>query len=253
MSDIHRRHFLRSTAAVAAVAATTLIPAGRAVARTAPSCGCCGRGHVFGLSSLGDTSGISGFATSSGDPTTDRFLGRALLRLATTFDVQPGFLFCDDFDSPNAAAEPTSLLPGTEGTVLMGKRFFSEHMQLGDNGVTMIAVCAHEFGHIRQMKSGLINVLGPLDKTVRPIELHADFLAGAFLGLRKREYPNIDLQAAGETFVALGDNNLSSPSHHGTAEERIAAVTAGYDIVHSGVEGIDQITKAGVAFVRRVV
>jgi hypothetical protein len=251
MSYIHRRQFLRSTAAVAA--ASLIIPSYRAEAGLSASCGCCGSGRAFTLASLDSSAGVSGLAASSGDQTTDQFLGRALVRLATTLDVQPGFLFFDDSDNPNAIAKPETLIPGTVGTVLMGKRFFSEHMQLGDDGVTVIAVCAHEFGHMLQMKTGLIDVLGQLDKTVRPIELHADFLAGAFLAARKQEYPNLNLRMAGETFVEMGENNFTSPTHHGTAQERIAAVTAGYDFVRDGADGIDKISAAGVAFVKQIV
>ena len=251
MTNINRRQFLRSTAAV--TAASLIISCRRAAAGVSFSCGCCGSGRSFALASSGSGPSVSGLAASSGDPTTDQFLGRALVRLAETLDVRPGFLFFDDSSQLNAFAESTTFLPGTEGTVFMGKGFFNRYMQLDDNGVTMIAVCAHEFGHIRQMKTGVTELLRPLDKTVRPVELHADFLAGAFLAARKKEYPNLKLQMAGETFVELGDNDFASPIHHGTAQERVAAVTAGYDCVRGGTEGMNKISAAGVAFVRRIV
>ena len=44
---------------------------------------------------------------SSGDLETDKFLGLALLRLATTFEIAPGFGFYDDSAGENAFATPT--------------------------------------------------------------------------------------------------------------------------------------------------
>lgn len=190
---------------------------------------------------------------SSGDPETDRFLGRGLLRIATAFHVDPGFAFYDDHRSPNAFATQVTLQPDRWGTVLMGMRLFSRNMtDDGDNGMTVIAICAHEFGHIYQMQSGDMEPLGRLDRTVRPIELHADFLAGYFLAGRKKEHPDLDLRTVGATFYRIGDTDFNSPQHHGTPQERLAAITEGYRFGRSGSHAIDEAARAGAALVARM-
>jgi hypothetical protein len=257
MSIMSRRTFLRSAAAAAvAPVATRVLPA---AGRQILSCGCCLRTRdvpavaLSGSGMVAATPDATAFAYSSGDPTTDQFLGRALLRLATTFKVRPGFAFFDDQRSPNAFATPETLLPDTSGTVIMGKRLFSENMGHDDDGMTIIAICAHEYGHIHQFQSGYHDDLQRLDTTVKPVELHADFLAGSFLALRKKEHADLNLLSVGQTFYQLGDTNFNQPQHHGTARERIAAITAGFDLARGGVQDIDQVAKAGIDFVRRFV
>jgi predicted metalloprotease len=138
--------------------------------------------------------------------------------------------------------------------VLVGEQLFSELMKrTDDGGMTVIAICAHEFGHIHQMRAGYQDDLQRLDKTVRPIELHADYLAGYFLALRKKDHPDLNLQDVGRTFYRLGDTDFTAPQHHGTAQERVAAITAGYDLGRKESDDIDQVAKAGVDYVRRVV
>lgn len=191
---------------------------------------------------------------SSGDPETDQFLGRGLLRIATTLKVDPGFAFYDDYRSPNAFATPASVLPDTRGTVLKGMRLFSQHMANdGDNGMTVIAICAHEFGHIHQMRSTYQDRLSGLDETVKPIELHADFLSGYFLAGRKEEHPDLDLQTVGATFYRIGDTDFNLPQHHGTPQERIAAITGGYRFGRSKHHDIDEAARAGLELVARMV
>jgi hypothetical protein len=48
---------------------------------------------------------------SSGNPDLDRYLGKALERLADSFKIYPGFAFVDDSGSPNAYAMRETLLP----------------------------------------------------------------------------------------------------------------------------------------------
>jgi hypothetical protein len=189
---------------------------------------------------------------SSGDPTADRFLGLGLLRLATMFRIGPGFAFYDDYRAPNAFATPQTLLPDSRGTVLMGMRLFRRHMMSGDDGMTVIAICAHEFGHIHQMQSTYNAWLRQLDGSVKPVELHADFLTGYFLANRKEEHPDLDLQSVGATFDQMGDTDFNSPQHHGTSAERIAAITAGYRFGRSGRHDIDEAARAGLELLARI-
>jgi len=257
MSTISRRTLLRSAAALLVTTSTAALPLA-AASRTIPTCGCwlCARDAAalalkpYGLIAS-DPQEVR-IITSTGDATIDKFLGSALLRLSNMFKVQPGFAFFDDGDSPSAYATPETLLPQGTHTVMMGTHLFSEYMTRNDDaGMTIIAICAHEFGHIHQMEGGYRESLLKHDTTVRPIELHADFLAGFFLASRKREYPNLELQKVGETFYRLGDTAFKDRGHHGTPQERIAAITAGYELGRNGNEDIDQVAQAGIDYVLR--
>lgn len=191
-------------------------------------------------------------AKSSGDAETDRFLGTALKRLAASFGVTPGFAFYDDHTGINAVAIRETLIGNGPGTVLMGMRLFGQLMaRVRDGGVTVIAVCAHEFGHIHQMQYGYERRLGALDATNRPFELHADFLSGYYLALRKAEHSDLDLRAVGGVLHGLGDTAFNSRQHHGTPEERVAALSAGFKFGMEGGRDISAAARAGFELVQR--
>lgn len=257
MPLLDRRTFARGGVAISIMAALVR----DAVASTTHGgCGCCGRGGLSApaavrpWSSARDAApgGSPDPALTSGDAATDGLLGLALVGLAELFKVNPGFVFYDDADSPNARATDETVIPGTWGTVAMGRGFFGDTMRLGDKGLSLIAVCAHEFGHIHQMRRGYQKGLLRRDTTVRPIELHADFLAGYFLASRKKEHPDLDLFTVGETFSTLGDVDVRGRGHHGTPVERTAAITAGYDLFNGGERDIERVAEAGVDYVAKV-
>src|SRR5262249_32277702 len=142
------------------------------------------------------------------DSNLDHYLGRALSRLAEQFEVYPGFAFFDDHEGENAFAQPETKISGTNGTVCFGLNLFRHTLQgFHDEGMAVIAVCAHEFGHIYQYYSGfydkLTKDLGL--SAVKLVELQADYLAGYYLAGRKASNSSLDLQGAGALFEKLGD------------------------------------------------
>ena len=89
-------------------------------------------------------------------------------------------------------------------------------------------VLAHEYAHNVQQELGIFNAArGP---EARPFELQADCLAGAWAnsaydqGVLRRE----DLDEILDTALAVGDFEVGSAGHHGTPQERRAAVLAGF-------------------------
>jgi hypothetical protein len=255
MTTIDRRSLLRG-AAMAAFAAP-LAPKFSWARTTLSGGGCCLCHRLYGANGtqgmLGSEIAGGDIVRSTGDAETDHFLGMALVRLATTFKVTPGFGFYDDRDSPNAFANQKTLLETGPGTVLMGKKFFAQQMaQDDDAGLTVIAILAHEFGHIVQMQRGYGDVLERMDRTQMPLELHADFLAGFYLAGRKAEHPNLNLQTVGAVFNSLGDTDFNGRQHHGTPEQRTIAITAGYNQGKTGTHDVDDAAQSGVAFVQRM-
>lgn len=90
-----------------------------------------------------------------------------------------------------------------------------------DQGMAVLAVCAHEFGHIAQFRAGVRDRLLRGQRTVKRMELHADLLSGYFLGYRKR----IDGQCLGRRSCPVLDRGLriqqsEPPRHTGRACSR---------------------------------
>jgi hypothetical protein len=236
--------------------ALSLAGASQAVAQSAGmvgGCRLCQRAHgPLAVNAAGVKRSIGKIVQSSGDTETDHFLGMALGRISGTFGVSPGFGFFDDGSAPNAFATGETLVGNGPGTVLMGMHLFGQLMaHVRDGGITVISVCAHEFGHIYQMQTGYMEKLSELDRTDRPVELHADFLAGYYLALRKAEHPELDLSAVGRVLHAVGDTAVNSPEHHGTPDERVAALTAGFKFGAEGRHEVSEAAKAGFLLVRR--
>lgn len=168
-------------------------------------------------------------ALKSGDKYFDYALAQTLAKISTVFEVLPGFAYYDDTESKNAYATGDVKLKNADGTVLFGQILLGDILGGKDNpDVAVAAICAHEFGHILQFKHGLEKVVGKDQPTIKRIELQADFFAGYFAGIRKKEKPSYPAAVFAMTQFLLGDQNLGSQGHHGTPDERGKAVSEGF-------------------------
>jgi hypothetical protein len=189
---------------------------------------------------------------SSGDSNLDKSLGRALARAAGKFGVAPSFAFYRDGSKPNAYASSMTMTSGTWGSVVFGRSLFQDQLnRYKDGGVSVLAIVAHEFGHILQYRNKMLEDLQASEPTVRRIELHADYLSGWYLGLRKKEDPSISLWGSGDTFKRIGDYEYTNPNHHGTPEQRVAASEAGFKLSKSGAT-ISGALQEGRTYVRNL-
>lgn len=185
----------------------------------------------------------------SGNRDFDRALAHTLAKLANTFGVLPGFAYYDDGYDHNAFATPAQLLERTDGTVMFGLGMLQRLMSGTDHPeLSVAAVCAHEFGHIYQYKLGLIDLVNSGAATVKRSELQADYFAGYFAGLRKREKPDFPAAVFAQTQHNFGDNMIDHPSHHGTPEERAAAIVAGFHFAMNG-KSLDQAKDESTRYV----
>lgn len=165
---------------------------------------------------------------STGNADLDRSFDRALQRLAETFDVWPKVGFYDDSASPNAMAMRYSIGGATEYAVVFGRAYFKKLMDYDPSGITLLHTAAHEFAHIWVYRDGLFDKIRRGDPTVKRIELHADFMAGYYLGLRKRDNPQASFWAAGVGRWQSGDKEFRNEHHHGMPYERLAAAETGF-------------------------
>lgn len=169
----------------------------------------------------------------SGDRDFDLALAHMLAAVSEKLEALPGFAYFDDYDGANAYATPTVRMTNADGTVLFGQRLLSRLMSGPESPeVAVAAVCAHEFGHILQFKRGLDREIGADQPTVKRVELQADFFAGYFAGARKLERPNFPAAVFAMTQHSFGDNMVNHPSHHGTSEERGAAIVKGFEVAY---------------------
>ena len=172
------------------------------------------------------------------------------MKLSALFGQRPGFGFVDDRGAPNAYATSDTLVPGTWGTVLYGATLFRQTLAAyDDGGMAVMAVMAHEFGHVAQFAYGLDRRLLQGQATVKRVELHADYLAGWYLGRRKAEQPELSVWAAGDMLAGIGDYAFFDWNHHGTPEERVAAAEAGFKLAGDGQADFDPAVERGLEFV----
>lgn len=180
---------------------------------------------------FGRSSGAMLFGGDAGDlqrrsniPGLDHALAQSLGMIARTFGVHPAFAFYRDGQGQeNARATPERLLQNADGTVLFGLDLLQELLSRPSHGdASVVAVCAHEFGHIVSYKNGDIERLAPDSAQPFRAEQYADFMSGYFAGRRKLERQDFPAVVFATTCRSFGGGN------HGTGEQRGEAVQAGF-------------------------
>jgi hypothetical protein len=187
---------------------------------------------------------------SSGDREFDYALAQTLSRITDTFQVLPGFAYYNDFDGPNAHTTPDVRMAGADGTVLFGQRLLKNLLVLPeDPDISVTAVCAHEFGHILQDKLGLIPIIRAGQATKKRLELHADYLAGYYAGSLKLKKPGYRAAVFATTQYLYGDWEVNNPEHHGTPDERAAAIVRGFEVAYRERRNLSDAVQIGVNYV----
>ena len=256
MTAFTRRIFARNALLTCACGAINVVASDYSVSARAVNDiqGCilrAGDTRILGLTD-DDFGALSGdrLANTTGNPSLDRALGRALVRMSQTFRVNPSFAFFADEGAPNAYATPETMLPNTWGALVFGRSLFADQFQrYQDKGVSIVAITAHEFAHICQYRRNMMSTLRGSDRTVRRVELHADFLSGWYLGLRKKQDPSISLWSSGDTFHRIGDTEYNNVQHHGTPQERVEASQHGFELGGQGDGDVELAIEQGASYV----
>ncbi len=131
-------------------------------------------------------------------------------------------------------------------TVVIDKNMinFISNKSFGNERVK--AVIAHEFAHALQHANNFYNFYKP---GIYP-ELHADFLAGFYIG-RNGLIEKDKLTAFAEESYSVGDNlPFLDPDHHGTPSDRRCAFLEGYKLAVNYDFNIVQAFSAGVDYIK---
>jgi hypothetical protein len=189
----------------------------------------------------------------SGNKQFDLALAITLAKVSELFGVLPGFGFFNEDEGPNAFASQSKRLARDDGSVVFGKLMLANLMRSRDNPeLGVAAVCAHEFGHILQYKLGLQQQLIGPDGRVMKLELHADYLAGFFAGMRKKERPDLPAAVFAQTQYNFGDTQYNNPQHHGTSDQRGQAVVAGFEASYRQRKSLSVAVQEGIKFVSSI-
>jgi hypothetical protein len=189
---------------------------------------------------------------STGNREFDYALAQTLSRLTDVFGVLPGFSYFDDYDGENAYATTATKMKRADGTVLYGKRYLLRSLSAEESPDAVVsATCAHEFGHIVQYKHKLSSRLNQGQPNVKRSELNADFFAGYFAGARKLQNRNYAAAVYATNRYARGDF-VTDKTHHGTPEERAAAVVRGFETVYRERRSFADAIEIGVTYAARL-
>jgi hypothetical protein len=187
----------------------------------------------------------------SGNVDFDYALAQTLSRLTDIFQVLPGFAFFNVGNSRQAYATDERLMANPDGTVLFGRNLLFELLAgLDHPDAAVAAVCAHEFGHIVQYKNRL--VLDRNQSTAKRTELHADFLAGYYAGVRKLEKQDFPAAVFAATQEKAGDYAFANRQHHGRPEERAAAIVRGFEVAYRERHELSEAIQIGVNYVSAI-
>lgn len=187
--------------------------------------------------------------SSTGDHQLDHVLILELRSILKIFGVNPGFRIIDDQEAPNAFAIPRSIVKSTRGTVLFGINLVRSELENNLGGFAVAGIAAHECAHIFQFFSRYGQLLAAGQRTGKKMELHADFIAGFYLG--KDKIKPVELKAFARSLYGKGDWNFNNPLHHGTPDERVEAMSQGHSLARQ-TASIHEAAEQGANFVSRV-
>ena len=187
---------------------------------------------------------------SSGDREFDYALAQTLSRLADTFRVLPGFAYYDDFGQPNAYASRVVRMANADGTVLFGQRLRKKLLAWPEHpDVAVTAVCAHEFGHILQFKLNLRPIILAGQRTVKTARTACRLFGRVLCRVLKLKKPTYPAAVFATQKYSSGGWNVNSPTHHGTPDERAAAIVRGFEVAYRERRNLSDAVWIGVNYV----
>ncbi|ASW75461.1 metalloprotease [Chryseobacterium piperi] len=156
--------------------------------------------------------------------TDTNFMNGQMTKIASMWGrSNPTLRFVNDPSNFNSTYNAISY---STGKIYYGYAIYYDAKNKGGDIVNAM-ILAHEYGHQLQY---IFNLPSVNESTARPNELEADGFAGYYLrrpnGYNKTSFAEI--ASAYEFAQSIGDNQTSSPNHHGTPPQRRSAVRLGF-------------------------
>ncbi|MGD9918500.1 MAG: hypothetical protein AB7U46_10795 [Paenirhodobacter sp.] len=245
---MHRRTFTLSALAGAAALCPLCARAqqGAAAQGRAEDIVLCASG---GGAEMDELNRVSGTGTAA----LDRALSEELNSQSRFFNLRPAFyIYTGGLANAFATLRTFPETPQTDGSILYQKALLLQHLSQGALGGSVVAgVIAHEFSHIAQYHhAALFQRLRDRHRSVKFVELHADYMAGFYMGNKFADSPE-QIDTFAQALFELGDDHFSQIGHHGTPEQRYVAMKAGFNYYRSFPgRGIEPALLEGEAFIR---
>lgn len=158
--------------------------------------------------------GLPGKTSSTGLADLDAQLALYMQWANTCFGLHADWWIYEDAKNVNAYAQNSS-----SGTIWLEKSLLlQEYKDAGGDAIA--GIIGHEMAHVAQNKRSC-------GLTGKDRELHADFLAGYFLG-QTAYFPKVRMDGFAVSLMSKGDTLYFSPFHHGTPRQRFEAMMTGY-------------------------
>jgi len=158
---------------------------------------------------------------TTGDKNLDAILFNQKKGLESVFPVKVDLYFGVERNrSGNAFFHPSCKSLYCNGRIVLGLFLMQELSKRSDSYIRLVSVFAHEYGHAMQQKYGWSG-------NGKWRELHADYLAGYYIGLCRLSTESEVLSGFTE-FASRGNYDYNNPDFHGTPEERSCAFIEGF-------------------------
>ena len=179
---------------------------------------------------------------STGNIDLDKILHNQKRDLETFFGVNINLFFgVEQSRSGNAFFSPFCNSLYCNGKIVLGTYLMSELSYKSDSYTRLTAVFAHEFAHAMQHKYGWSG-------NSKWRELHADYLAGYYLGT-KSSLNQSEVISTFNEFSSHGSFDFNNPDFHGTPEERGCAFLEGFKYARLGNTNVYNAYNSGKNYI----
>ncbi len=198
--------------------------------------------NTFGQCFLTRISGNMIWDQTSGNIDLDNILSSQKKDLESFFGLNINLYYGTELDQQgNAFFTPNCYSFNCNGEIVLGKYLMSELSTKSFSYARLVAVFAHEFAHGMQHKYGWSG-------NSKWRELHADYLAGYYLG-RSNSLTESQVISIFNEFYSRGDYGFNDPSHHGTPDERSCAFLEGFKFAYTGSTTVYDAYNSGKRYI----
>jgi hypothetical protein len=163
-------------------------------------------------------------ATNTEDEELPANLLMNLNKISVFFNLKPSFRIYNDGNFSGAKTYCECQQAGCNtSTIFVGRKLITDYEKNSTFQDGFWGLIAHEVAHAYQCNLGITNITGVQR------ELHADFMAGFFLG-RKTQFSLTSIKQFADELSRRGDFKFNDEQHHGTPEQRVRMMLTGASV-----------------------